>query len=59
MKPPTVEDIDRIARLNDPILRNLQITQCYHELSESEVITEGFDDPSLVEHKSSFDWDKL
>ena len=30
---PTPADIDRIASLTDPILRNLQITQCYHELS--------------------------
>lgn len=30
---PTVEDIDRIAALADPVIRNLQITQCYHELS--------------------------
>jgi hypothetical protein len=42
MKPPTVEDIDRIARLNDPILRNLQITQCYHELSQSVAERNGF-----------------
>ncbi len=26
---PTIDEIDRIARLGDPILRNLQITQCY------------------------------
>ncbi len=30
---PTVADVDRIAALADPIVRNLQITQCYHELS--------------------------
>lgn len=30
---PTVEDIDRIAALEDAVIRNLQITQCYHELS--------------------------
>jgi hypothetical protein len=30
---PTVEDIDRIAALEDAVVRNLQITQCYHELS--------------------------
>lgn len=33
MTPPTVADVDRIAGLGDPILRNLQITQCYFELS--------------------------
>ena len=31
---PTLEDIDRIAALPDPVIRNLQITQCYHELAQ-------------------------
>jgi hypothetical protein len=35
MTAPTVDEIDRIARLGDPILRNLQITQCYYEISQS------------------------
>lgn len=26
-------EVERIANLTDPLLRNLQITQCYHELS--------------------------
>jgi hypothetical protein len=30
---PTVADVDRIAALADPVVRNLQITQCYCELS--------------------------
>jgi hypothetical protein len=30
---PSVADVGRISGLTDPILRNLQITQCYHELS--------------------------
>src|SRR5687768_8249871 len=30
---PTVEEIDSIALFSDPVLRNLQITQCYYELS--------------------------
>jgi hypothetical protein len=30
---PTPEDVQRIAALQDPVIRNLQITQCYHELS--------------------------
>jgi hypothetical protein len=30
---PTVADVERIAALDDPVLRNLQITQCYCELS--------------------------
>ncbi|KAA0246067.1 MAG: hypothetical protein DYG83_03700 [Candidatus Brocadia sp. AMX2] len=30
---PTVTEVDRISAIQDPILRNLQITQCYHELS--------------------------
>lgn len=31
--PPTPTDIDQIVGLPDPIVRNLQITQCYHELA--------------------------
>jgi len=30
---PTLAEIDRITILDDPVIRNLQITQCYHELS--------------------------
>ncbi|RIV23813.1 hypothetical protein DYU11_12665 [Fibrisoma montanum] len=30
---PTVADVDRIAALTDPVLRNLQITQCYSDVS--------------------------
>lgn len=30
---PTITEIDRIGAIQDPIIRNLQITQCYHELS--------------------------
>lgn len=30
---PTVEQVDRIISITDPVIRNLQITQCYHELS--------------------------
>ncbi len=30
---PTLADVNRVAALSDPIIRNLQITQCYHELS--------------------------
>ena len=33
MNCPSVDDIDRIASLADPIIRNLQITQCYYEIS--------------------------
>lgn len=32
---PTVGDIERISALTDPIVRNLQITHCYFELSAS------------------------
>lgn len=32
---PSVEEVNRIARLPDPVVRNLQITQCYHELSQA------------------------
>ncbi len=31
--PPSVADVERISALADPVVRNLQITQCYHELS--------------------------
>ncbi|MBX7237475.1 MAG: hypothetical protein K1X65_24060 [Caldilineales bacterium] len=31
--PPTTSDVQRIAAIADPVLRNLQITQCYHELA--------------------------
>ena len=31
--PPSVADVERITALTDPVVRNLQITQCYHELS--------------------------
>lgn len=30
---PTVADIDQISTLTNPVIRNLQITQCYHELA--------------------------
>ena len=30
---PTAADVERISALADPVLRNLQITQCYHELA--------------------------
>ncbi len=30
---PTTADVDRIAALSDVVIRNLQITQCYHDLS--------------------------
>jgi hypothetical protein len=30
---PTVEDVQRIITIEDPVVRNLQITQCYHELA--------------------------
>jgi hypothetical protein len=30
-----VADVERIAALADPVCRNLQITQCYHELSQA------------------------
>jgi hypothetical protein len=33
MNNPTVEEVDRIAAIGDPVIRNLNITQCYYELS--------------------------
>jgi hypothetical protein len=35
MKSPTVEEIDGIASHGDAIVRNLEITQCYYEISQS------------------------
>lgn len=32
---PTPEDVQRISELADPVIRNLQITQCYFELSRA------------------------
>jgi hypothetical protein len=42
MTTPTVDEIDRIVRLGDPILRNLQITQCYYEISQSVARLTGY-----------------
>jgi hypothetical protein len=30
---PTIAEVERISALADPVQRNLQITQCYHELA--------------------------
>jgi len=35
MTTPTLSDVERIASLPDATIRNLQITQCYHELGLS------------------------
>ncbi len=32
---PSVSDVQRISALDDAVVRNLQITQCYHELAVS------------------------
>ncbi len=32
-RPPTIEDVRRIVAISDPVVRNLQITQAYHDLS--------------------------
>lgn len=32
---PTIADVERIAAVSDPVLRNLQITQCYFELGQA------------------------
>jgi hypothetical protein len=42
MNTPTVDDVDRIAHVDDPILRNLQITQCYSELSQTVAQLTGY-----------------
>ena len=31
--PPTTAEVSAIATLADPVVRNLRITQCYHELA--------------------------
>ncbi|GAA1286712.1 hypothetical protein [Saccharothrix xinjiangensis] len=33
--PPTAAEVDRIAAAADPVVRNLRITHCYHELSRA------------------------
>ncbi|MFL5899926.1 MAG: hypothetical protein ACJ75S_01830, partial [Solirubrobacterales bacterium] len=33
MKRPEVEEVGRIAALPDPVIRNLQITECYSRLA--------------------------
>ncbi len=38
---PTVSDVERIAAFADPVIRNLQITQCYHELSAAQAERTG------------------
>ena len=35
MPSPSLDQIDRIAALGDPVQRNLQITQSYYELSQA------------------------
>src|SRR6476660_7936912 len=35
MSLPTVSDVDAIGAIADPVIRNLRITQCYHELSHA------------------------
>jgi hypothetical protein len=35
MSVPTVEDVARIAGISDPVIRNLNITQGYYELSQA------------------------
>jgi hypothetical protein len=39
---PTVAEVERIAALQDPVLRNLQITQCYSELSNAMALRTGY-----------------
>ncbi len=35
MSTPTIEDVARIADISDPVIRNLNITQGYYELSQA------------------------
>ena len=43
MSVPTVSDVDTIGAIGDPVIRNLRITQCYHELAQAiaERVTPG------------------
>lgn len=41
MQIPSVSDVEQIAALADPALRNLQITQCYYELALALVARTG------------------
>lgn len=38
---PSIAEVDHIAALGDPVVRNLRITQCYHELSQVMAIRTG------------------
>jgi hypothetical protein len=38
---PSIAEVERIIALDDPVLRNLQITQCYHELSQALTVRTG------------------
>jgi hypothetical protein len=35
MVTPTITDVERISGIPDPVIRNLNITQCYYELSKA------------------------
>jgi hypothetical protein len=39
---PTAAEVEHIAGLQDPVLRNLQITQCYSELSNALALRTGY-----------------
>lgn len=43
MSAPSIAEVEAITRIVDPVVRNLRITQCYHELSRtiSERVTPG------------------
>jgi hypothetical protein len=41
MSIPTVEEVERIAAISDPVIRNLNITQCYYEISQAMVCLTG------------------
>jgi len=32
---PTIADVERISVISNPVVRNLNITQCYYELSKA------------------------
>jgi hypothetical protein len=38
---PSLAEVERIAAIENPVIRNLQITQCYHELSAALVQRTG------------------
>ena len=52
---PTISEVDAIGAMGDPVLRNLRITQCYHELSAA-IAERGRVTPRRVVKKDGQTW---